>query len=242
VENDSEKHVGVFKTVSFSEGVRAIARWKDAENSLNLVQSPYGLRFGLIAFSKHLDGIAQAAIATGIYLDEQEDPERPKAGRTECSKQVRQDSAGKQAALPPVTTEPCVSKRVRKPMANRIRVGTMLVEDGTRAPESLIVQPYSIGWLFIVESTAAQLDKEIDRAGWTFFYMDGEIRMRGFGFNDQSRIDRAVAHVSMPSSCLEITQIKQRSFWGFSCTSVVAHARHIQMSRRFQSLSSASTA
>ncbi len=65
-------------SASFSEGVGVIARWEDADYSLNLVQSPYGLRFGLIAFSKRLDGLAQTAITTGIHLDEQGDPERQK--------------------------------------------------------------------------------------------------------------------------------------------------------------------
>lgn len=135
---------------------------------------------------------------------------------------------------------------VRNQMANTIRAGTMLIQDGTRAPESLIVsiEPYSAGWSFIVKSTAAQLDKELESAGWTFFYMAGEIRVRGFGFNDQSRTDRAVAHVvdavkRQHCNCLEITQIRRRSFWGLPYTSVVAHARHIQKSRRFQDLPSA---
>ena len=65
-------------SASFSRGVMVVARWEDADYSLNLVQSPYGLRFGLIAFSKRLDGLAQAAIATGIHLDDQEAPQRQK--------------------------------------------------------------------------------------------------------------------------------------------------------------------
>jgi len=55
-----------------------VARWEDADYSLNLVQAPYGSKFGLIAFSKRLDGLAQAAIATGMHLDEQEAPQRQK--------------------------------------------------------------------------------------------------------------------------------------------------------------------
>jgi hypothetical protein len=65
-------------SASFSQGVTVVARWEDPDYSFNLVQSPYGLRFGLIAFSKRLDGLAQAAIATGIHLDEQEGPQRQK--------------------------------------------------------------------------------------------------------------------------------------------------------------------
>jgi hypothetical protein len=68
--------------------------------------------------------------------------------------------------------------------------------------------------------------------------MAGEIRTSGFGFNDQSRTARAVAHVinvvrRENCNCLEITQMRRRSFVGLPYTSLVAHARHIQRSRSF---------
>lgn len=66
----------LLSSASFSEGVKVVARWEDADYSLDLVQSPYGSTFGLIAVSKRLDGLAQAAIASGIQLDEQEAPQR----------------------------------------------------------------------------------------------------------------------------------------------------------------------
>src|SRR5437868_9847774 len=126
-------------------------------------------------------------------------------------------------------------------MTGRIWVGTMLIEDGTHTPESLGVgtERYSAGWSSIMKSTSAQLGRELESAGWTFFYMAGEIRTSGFGFNDQSRTDRAVAHVMdavklQNCNCLEITEIRRRSFLGLSYTSLVAHARHIQRSRVFQ--------
>jgi hypothetical protein len=124
-------------------------------------------------------------------------------------------------------------------MTDRICVGTMLIEDGTHTPESLVVatEQYSPGWSFIMGTTSAQLGKEIENAGWTFFYMAGEIRTRGFGFNDQSRTTRAIAHLVNAvrrenCNCLEITQMRRRSFLGLPYTSLVAHARHIQKSRR----------
>ena len=129
-------------------------------------------------------------------------------------------------------------------MTDRIRVGTMLIEDGTHTPESLGVgtERYSAGWSSIIKSTSAQLGKELESAGWTFFYMAGEIRTSGFGFNDQSRTARAVANVIKAvrrenCNCLEITQMRRRSFFGLSYTSLVAHARHIQRSRSFHDAS-----
>jgi hypothetical protein len=69
----------VLASASFSEGVVVIARWENADYSFNLARSPYGSRFELIAFSKRLDGLAQASIAAGDHLDEQEAPERLKS-------------------------------------------------------------------------------------------------------------------------------------------------------------------
>jgi hypothetical protein len=66
-------------SASLREGVKVVARWEDADYSLDLVQSPYGSKFGLIAVSKRLDGLAQAAIATGTQLDEREAPQRQRA-------------------------------------------------------------------------------------------------------------------------------------------------------------------
>jgi hypothetical protein len=125
-------------------------------------------------------------------------------------------------------------------MTDSIHVGTILIEDGTHTPESLVVatEHYLAGWSSILGSTSAQLGKEIENAGWTFFYMAGEIRASGFGFDDQSRTARAIAHVVNAvrrENCngLEITQMRRRSFLGLPYTSLVAHARHIQESRSF---------
>jgi hypothetical protein len=131
-----------------------------------------------------------------------------------------------------------------KTMTDRIRVGTMLLADDTDMPATLVIgtEHYSAGWSSITGPTSAQLDKEIENAGWTFFYMAGEIRTSGFGFNDQSRTARAVAHVINAvrrenCNCLEITQMRRRSFLGLSYTNLVAHARHIQRSRSFHDTS-----
>jgi hypothetical protein len=53
----------------------------------------------------------------------------------------------------------------------------MFIEDGTLTPESLVIdtERYSAGWSSI-KSTGAELSKQIENAGWTFFYMAGEIR------------------------------------------------------------------
>lgn len=66
----------LFPSAVFSEGVTVVACWTDANYSINLAQSPYGSSFELIAFSKRLNALAEAAIAAGSQLDAQEAPER----------------------------------------------------------------------------------------------------------------------------------------------------------------------
>lgn len=121
---------------------------------------------------------------------------------------------------------------------DRIRAGMMLLEDGTGTPESFVlnIEPYSMGWSFIIDATAVQLGRDLEGAGWTFFYLAGAIHVSGFGLNDQSRTDRAMAHLIdavklQRFNCLEITQVTRASFLGLPYTKVAAHARHIQRSR-----------
>jgi hypothetical protein len=73
-------------------------------------------------------------------------------------------------------------------MTDKIRVGTMLIEDVTHTPESLVVstERYSAGWSSIIGSTSGQLGKEIENnAGWTFgrqlgiWHRSSERRMPG---------------------------------------------------------------
>jgi len=126
-------------------------------------------------------------------------------------------------------------------MTESIRVGTVLLRDGTKLPKALAVttERYSAGWSFITRSTSAQLNTSVESVGWTLFYMAGEIHTRSFGFNDLSRTDRAVAKVINAvtrdsCNCLEITALKRGAFLGLPYTSLVAHSRHIQRGRSFE--------
>ena len=132
-------------------------------------------------------------------------------------------------------------------MRQAIRLGTILIADGTRTPKSVLLgtERYSPGWSIITGSTSAQLDRELEKAGWTFFYMAGEIRASGCGLDIQSRTGRAVHRLidavkHESCNCLEITEVKQSSFLGLPYTTLVAHARHIQKSHSFYNSSNLS--
>ena len=58
--------------------IPVLARWEDAEYSLNLVQLPYGSTYKLLIFSKRLDALAHEALIESARLDTAEAPDREK--------------------------------------------------------------------------------------------------------------------------------------------------------------------
>jgi len=125
-------------------------------------------------------------------------------------------------------------------MTNGIKAGTILIENGSLMPESLQLEsePYSTGWKSVSNLDPTQLDTGIHKAGWTFFFMAGEIQITAFGSDPQAAVRNAVKRVianveSHKCNCLEITQVSPQSFLGIPYVNVRAHARHIQKSSAF---------
>ncbi len=76
----------------YNDSERVIARWEDFQYSFNLFRSSYQPTFGMLVFSKRLDGLARAAIVEAIRLDEQGAPQR------EIERQKKQDHAAQEKA------------------------------------------------------------------------------------------------------------------------------------------------
>ena len=60
----------------YNNAEKVLARWEDQQYSFNLFHLSYSSGFGVAAFSKRLDALAQKAIIEAIRLDEREAPER----------------------------------------------------------------------------------------------------------------------------------------------------------------------
>jgi hypothetical protein len=67
--SDGEKHYS-------NQSEKVIARWEDSQYSFNLFHSSTQSTFGLVAYSKRLNAMAQKAVIEAIRLDEQEAPQR----------------------------------------------------------------------------------------------------------------------------------------------------------------------
>jgi len=113
--------------------------------------------------------------------------------------------------------------------------GTILVEAGAILPDNVSLQPgvFSQNWRSVANLDGIALGAEIAKAGWTFFYMAGEVKKHAFGLGEEQRVRAAVERViedvqAQHCNCVEITHLANKSFLGVPYVSITAHARHIQ--------------
>ncbi len=120
-------------------------------------------------------------------------------------------------------------------MAETIKTRTILIKDGTFLPDALQFEsePCATGWRLVRNLDGYGLGRKIHEAGWTFFWLAGEIKATVFGFDGQKTVRRAVKRIltnlkSEKFNGLEITQVEAKRFLGLPYASVCAHSRHIQ--------------
>jgi len=109
------------------------------------------------------------------------------------------------------------------------------MKDGTFLPDALQYEsePCATGWRLVKNVDGHGLGRKIHEAGWTFFYLAGELRATVFGFDGQKNVPRAVKRIltnlrSEKFNGLEITKVEAKRFLGLPYASVCAHSRHIQ--------------
>jgi hypothetical protein len=127
-------------------------------------------------------------------------------------------------------------------MTDAIKTGTILIEGDATMPSSLVLEgkSYSGGWRSVSNLDLNGLDAAIYKAGWTFFFMAGEIKITAFGLDKDRAVRRAVKRVitnveAHKCNCVEITEVAAKSFLGMPYVNVSAHSRHIQKSSAFAS-------
>ena len=122
-----------------------------------------------------------------------------------------------------------------------IKPGTILIEKGTLSPRFFQLEDdaYPNAWMSVTHGFSPhELEKELDAAGWTFFYMASAIRMTAFGFDRarmiQAALKRLITNVRQQKcNCLEIDGVATHSLLGMPYVSVSAHPRHIQKGMTF---------
>lgn len=119
-------------------------------------------------------------------------------------------------------------------MADTIVAGSIWVKDGTHLPASLMLQSESSsnGWTAI-NDTRLMFEKTIQKAGWTLFFMAGEIKATVFGSDRQKALRTALKRLienvtAQHCNSIEITRVTGKSFLGVPYVNVFAHPRHVQ--------------
>ena len=126
-------------------------------------------------------------------------------------------------------------------MKDTIAAGSILVAGGMRRPASILLQDVTDenGWAAI-EDARPTFERTVREAGWTFFFMAGEIKAIAFGFDKEKAIRTALRRLiadvkSQHCNSIEITQVVGRTFLKVPYVSVFAHARHLQKGLLFSS-------
>lgn len=113
--------------------------------------------------------------------------------------------------------------------------GTLLLQDDIGFPKEAGFenQSYLSGWECMKASSADQLAKELNLAGWTFFYTAHEIRVTTFGFNREAMETRTAKRLiqaakAQECNCLEVSSVKVKRWLGLCRVRTSAHTRHAQ--------------
>src|SRR5260370_9453645 len=87
-----------------------------------------------------------------------------------------------------------------------IKAGTLLIENGTLLPRSLVLasEPYSSGWT-TVANLRSDFERDIKQAGLTFFFLSREIHGTVFGFNPETAVVTPLTRSLGISKSLTIT-------------------------------------
>jgi hypothetical protein len=127
-------------------------------------------------------------------------------------------------------------------MPNKIQAGTMLVQQsallqslGTKG------ETYSDRWCSLGTQESAELDGKLRAAGWNFFFMADKLRtiVPAWGGEKTVRagVERLLARTSAQQfNCMQLSNILRERFLGIPYVSVVAHARHVQLGSRIESV------
>jgi len=124
-------------------------------------------------------------------------------------------------------------------MTDAITAGSILIDGHAYLPNSMRLQsePDSSGWATL-NGTRPAFENDVQEAGWTFFFMAGEIEATVFGFDRQKTLHAALRRLIMNvkshnCNAIEITQVTVKSFFKVPYVSVSAHARHLQKGLTF---------
>ena len=129
-------------------------------------------------------------------------------------------------------------------MPPTIQVGTVLINDSPLMTQlfGLDSEVYSGDWSVVMKLDGVALDRTINAAGWTFFFMAPEVKAMFLGAVGARKVQNALMSIFTKVkrerfNGLEVTGIVAKRFLGVPYATVSAHSRHIQQSSRLDDAS-----
>ena len=123
-------------------------------------------------------------------------------------------------------------------MSPAIKVGTVMMKKGTYLPPVAQIrgEVYSPGWTMIQNTDGNSVDRDVRKAGWSFFFLAPNIHATAWGAHDSNTISKAMRNIlakvkSTKFNCLEVTEIAAKKFLGIPYVEISGHSRHIQNSQ-----------
>jgi hypothetical protein len=123
-------------------------------------------------------------------------------------------------------------------MSYEFKTGTILIRENALLPTDLAFtsEPCVPGWKIITGSDVCALDREIRKAGWTFFCSAAEIGESVFGLDEQKMLQRAIERILESAklekfNSVEIAEVRSVGslrFPGVRYLRVSGHPRHIR--------------
>jgi len=123
-------------------------------------------------------------------------------------------------------------------MAHAIKMGTILIREGTLLPAGVPVESdvFSPGWRLVKNLEREGLDQQFHEAGCTFLSVVGVIVKTDFGLDEQKMLRRAVEQILAERGSAEFNSVEimrvawetSKRFLGVSCVTVSAQSRDIQ--------------
>jgi len=120
-------------------------------------------------------------------------------------------------------------------MTSSIQIGTILIKEHPLMAERLALESdsYSQNWGVVRAVNGFSLDRKVRAAGWSSFFMAGEVQANAFGSIRAGSVRAALQRIfskvrDEDFNCLEVTGIVARHLLGIPYVVVSAHSRHIQ--------------
>jgi len=123
---------------------------------------------------------------------------------------------------------------VSEPISQGAFRGDVLIRSDALLPRSMQLesQAFTPGWRRVAAADHYELDRQIQDARWTFFYLAGEIKRTAFGQNENA-VRRAIGRILTGKelenfNSMEIVSWKTIRILGMPFVTLTAHARQIQ--------------